>query len=133
METLKFEYTNSCTCKSYNEELDTYFDSDDCYGDCWYDTVEDFTNITSHLVEKNTTNWWRVSKLRLWDGEVSGFFEANKIEDIIRGMTVDSGWIMRGEVFDDRIEYSLSHHDAPMGSSSTLSIVSEEDAERLGL
>lgn len=129
----KFEYTNTCTCQTYDEILDDYFDAQDCYGYCWDDTLEDFKNITSHLFEKNETNLWRVSNLRLWDGDVSGFFEATNVSDLIRGMTVNSEWIMRGEVFDDRIEYSVSHHDAPMGSSTVLTIVSEEEREKYGL
>jgi hypothetical protein len=47
-------------------------------------------------------------------------------------MTVRSEWNMTYEVFPDRIEYSLSHHDA-MGSASTLTAVTEEEREELGL
>lgn len=129
----KFEYTNTCTCQTYDADLDDYFDAQDCYGDCWEYTLEDFSNITSHLFENNETNLWRVNNLRLWDGDVSGFFKATNVSDLIRGMTVNSEWIMRGEVFDDRIEYSVSHHDAPMGSSTVLTIVSEEEREKYGL
>jgi len=39
---------------------------------------------------------------------------------------------MTYEVHADRIEYSLSHHDA-MGSATTLTAVSEERREELGL
>jgi hypothetical protein len=39
---------------------------------------------------------------------------------------------MRYKVFSDRIEYSLSHHDA-MGSNTTLTAVTEEQREELGL
>jgi hypothetical protein len=48
-------------------------------------------------------------------------------------MTVRSEWIMRYEVFSDRIEYSLSHHDAPMGSATTIRPVTEEEREEWGL
>ena len=131
--TVKFEYTNSCTCQTYDPEIDEYFDAQDCYGDCWEYTVEDFANITSHLFEANETDWWKVTALRLWNGDVSGFFSASNVQDLIRGMTVNSEWTMRGEVFNDRIEYSLSHHDAPMGSSSVLTMVSENEREEYGL
>lgn len=132
MDTIKFEYTNTCTCSSYDEETDTYIESSDCYGDCWELTLEDFANITEHLIEKNETMWWRVKDLALWDGNHGGFFYAENMEDLIHGMTVNSAWIIRGEVFYDRIEYSLSHHDA-MGSSTTLTIVTEEEREKYGL
>jgi hypothetical protein len=39
---------------------------------------------------------------------------------------------MKGKVFNDRIEYSLSHHDS-MGSNTVLTMVSEEQREELGL
>lgn len=132
-QTLHFEITNSCTCEFYDEEKDEYFPSENCWGDCWEFSVEDFTNITNHLFEKNETGWWKVSKLRLWDGDVSGFFHADSALKLLQGMSVRSEWYMRGDVYEDRIEYSLSHHDAPMGSSSTLTIISEDEREELGL
>ena len=132
METIKFEYTNTCTCSSYDIETGENVPSDFCYGDCWEQILEDFANITEHLIEKNETMWWRVKDLALWDGNHGGFFYAENMEDLIRGMTVNSAWIIRGEVFDDRIEYSLSHHDA-MGSSTTLTMVTEEEREKYGL
>lgn len=131
-ETIKFEYTNTCTCTVYDEETDEETPASDCYGDCWEQTLEDFQNITSHLVEKNTTMWWRVKDLALWDGNYGGFFYAETISKLLDGMTVNSAWTMRGEVFDDRIEYSLSHHDA-MGSATTLMMVTEDEREKYGL
>lgn len=122
----KFEYTNMCSCTTYNEETDESAPSDDCYGDCWEETIEDFTNIVAHLFEKNERCWWRVKDLALWDGNHSGYFYADDAKDLIYGMTVNSSWIMRGEVFDDRIEYSLSHHDS-MGSSTVLEIMTEDN------
>lgn len=129
---IEFEYTNTCTCNYYNDETDEWYEPDDCYGDCWELTLEDFKNITAHLIEKNETMWWKVTNLALWDGSHSGFFYAESVDEILRGMTVNSEWIMRGKIFDDRIEYSLSHHDS-MGSSTTLSMVSREEQERYGL
>jgi hypothetical protein len=84
--------------------------------------------ITKDLRDSNETYWWKVEDLRLWDREVSGYFQADKIRDLIAGMTVKSEWIMRYSVFADRIEYSLSHHDA-MGSNSVLRGVTEEEYE----
>lgn len=133
METVKFEYTNECSCKDYDEDTDNYVDSEHCYGDCWDCVLEDFHNITSHLFHKNETSWWKVSDLRLWNGDVSGFFTADNVTKLIEGMSVNSSWIMRGEIFEDHIKYSLSHHDAPMGSASVLTIVTEEEMEKYEL
>lgn len=125
-----FTYTNSCTCANDDDEnYSEYY----CSGFCWENTLDDFVNITLHLFENNETSWWEVNDLRLWNRDVSGYFEADCIEKFIRGMTVNSEWIMRGKVFEDRIEYSLSHHDAPMGSNTVLKPVSEEKREKLGL
>lgn len=129
---IKFKYTNSCTCAYYDEEKDESIPSLECWGDCWEYVLDDFKEITAHLFDANETNWWKVSNIRLWDGESSGYFFADNVKELIYGMTVNSEWIMTGEVFNDYIQYSLSHHDA-MGSNTTLTIVTEEQREELGL
>jgi hypothetical protein len=128
--------TNNCDCLLFEEDgetksVDTEYGST-CYGDCWEYAVEDFATITEELRNSNETDWWKVSNLRLWDGESSGYFHAKTVADLIEGMTVRSDWTMRYEVHADRIEYSLSHHDAN-GSATTLTAVSEEQREELGL
>ena len=130
------ELTNNCTCLTYEEDgetksVDTEYGST-CYGDCWDYAVEDFANVTEELRNSNETDWWKVSNLRLWDGESSGYFHAKTVADIIEGMTVRSDWTMTYEVHADRIEYSLSHHDAN-GSATTLTAESEDQREELGL
>ena len=130
------EITNNCTCLTYEEDgetlsIDTEYGST-CYGDCWDFAVEDFANVTEELRNSNETDWWKVEDLRLWNGNVSGYFHAKTVASLIEGMTVRSDWNMSYKVFSDRIEYSLSHHDA-MGSATTLTPVSEEQREELGL
>jgi len=130
------ELTNNCNCLLFEEDgetksVDTEYGST-CYGDCWEYAVEDFANVTEELRNSNETDWWKVSNLRLWDGESSGYFHAKTVADLIEGMTVNSDWRMTYEVHADRIEYSLSHHDAN-GSATTLTAVSEEQREELGL
>lgn len=132
MNILQAQYTNTCTCEDYNEETDESTPSDWCWGSCWEYTVEDFANITEELRQSNTTGWWKVTDLRLWNRDVSGYFYAEKVEDILRGMTVNSEWTMRLSAYPNRVEYSLSHHDA-MGSNSVLTAVTEEEQEELGL
>jgi hypothetical protein len=131
--TLKGEITNTCTCLMYEENgeeksIDETYGST-CFGDCWEFAVEDFAMVTETLRNENLTDYWKVENLRLWNGEVSGHFQAKTVADLLRGMTVNSEWTMRYEVFADRIEYSLSHHDSPMGSASVLRPVSEEEYE----
>jgi hypothetical protein len=134
------EITNSCTCLIYQDEdgkdvsVDTEYNSS-CYGDWWDFAVEDFSMITEELRNSNETNWWHVADLRLWNGQVSGYFHAKHdcIADILRGMTVRGDWTMRYAIFSDCIEFNLSHHDAPLGSASTLRCVSDDEREELGL
>ena len=128
------EITNTCTCTVYDEVTGEHTDepTEHCWGYCWDYAVEDFSNVTEDLRNSNETGWWKVSDLRLWHGEVSGYFYAETTEKLIDGMTVNSAWSMRYTVFPDHIEYSLSHHDA-MGSATVLTPVSDEEREELGL
>jgi hypothetical protein len=130
------EITNTCTCLLFEDETGEHSVDNSgltCFGDCWEFAVGDFENATEELRNNNETNWWRVQNLRLWDGEVSGYFHADTVSDILRGMTVRSEWTMRYEVFAEKIEYSLSHHDAPTGSKSVLTCISDDEREELGL
>lgn len=132
----KGEITNGCSCLTYEDENGNEVSIDDtytCFGDCWEFAVEDFTMLTEDFRETNETGWWKVTNLALWNGEVSGYFHAKNVAEIIEGMTVRSEWNMTYNVFADRIEYSLSHHDAPTGSATTLTAVSEDEREELGL
>ncbi len=128
-----FELTNECTCENYDEETETFIPSLDCYGDCFTDQLDYFSLCTNELFNNSETSWWKVSNLRLWNGEHSGLFYAETVEQLVEGMTVRSGWIMRGTAYSNKIEYSLSHHDAPMGSRTVLENVTEEERQEWGL
>ena len=129
----KFEYTNSCTCTYMDEDTGESIESNYCFGDCFEFQVEDFSNCSNHLFLNNETNWWRIQGLRLWDGDKCGFVHAETPEVLLRGMTVNSEWTIRGTIYADKIGYSLSHHDAPMGSNTVVEIVTEEQREEWGL
>lgn len=125
--------TNTCSCVSYNEETKYLQEETECDGLCWEYSVEDFSNVTQELRDSNNSGWWQVKNLRLWDGDFGGLFHANSVLDLIRGMTVNSEWTMRYKIYADRIEYSLSHHDAPMGSVTTIVPVNEDSRVDWGL
>ena len=129
----KFEFTNQCSCTYYDEDTDSYLEMDYCDGHCWDDAIADFEIITEKLFDDNETYWWKVSNLKLWDGNHSGYFFAKNAAELIKGMTVDSAWTLSGEICDGYIKYSVSHHDAPWGSNTTLEPVSDEQREFLGL
>lgn len=135
------ELTNTCTCTLIDEATGEYTEepADYCDGTCWDMGVEDFYNVCEEVIASNETGWWKVTNLRLWDGEHSGYFYVKPRQhrwheacDIIRGMTVNSEWTMRYTAYPDRVEYSLSHHDS-MGSNSILTPVTDEQREELGL
>jgi hypothetical protein len=133
--TTTYELTNTCNCLTYIDEDGKEVSIDDnytCYGDCWEYAVEDFALFTETLRDSNETGWWKVTNLSLWSGNVSGYFHAKTVADIIDGMTVNSEWTMLYTPYDDRVEYSLSHHDS-LGSSTTLTAISDEEREELGL
>ena len=101
--------------------------------------MEDFYNVNEKFLNSNETGWWKVSNLGLWDGDHSGYIYVKPSKHawmdtarIVEGMTVRSEWNMRYTPYDDHISYSLSHHDS-MGSSTTLTAVTEEQREELGL
>jgi hypothetical protein len=129
------EITNTCTCTVYDEVTGEHTEelATNCYGDCWEDSVYFFGLVTEELRDSNNTDWWQVTNLRLWNGDFGGLFHAKTVTELISGMTVRSEWTMRYEVFSDRIDYSLSHHDAPMGSKTTLLPVSEDSRMDWGL
>jgi hypothetical protein len=104
----------------------------ECDGICWMMALEDFTDITSGLFEVNETSWWKISNLGLWDGNHSGYGYAKDAEALLELMTVNSDWNIKGKVFNDRIEYSLSHHDS-MGSNTVVTMITDEQREELGL
>lgn len=127
------EITNLCTCTAYDETTGDYKESPECFGYCWSDSVIAFGEDTMELRHNNETSWWCVENLRLWSGETSGFFKVDRVDEIILGMTVRGEWHMHYEVYADRVEYSLSHHDAPTGSETTLRPVTEQQRREWGL
>lgn len=127
-----------CTCDELWDEEDLTHDEHghvECWGACYEAGYEDLREVLNPVLARNTSGWWRVDNLRLWNGDVSGYFHATDFPALLRGMTVDSGWVMRWTLSMPSLSfsYSLSHHDAPMGSNSTLTAVSETLAEDLSL
>lgn len=119
--------SNTCTCEVWNDADNDYARPELCGGECWDDALYSFGLAVEHLL--TMTDNFIVVNLRLWNGNVSGTFRANSVSELVRGMTVNSEWTMEYKVYPDSIRYSLSHHDAPTGSSSVLRPIVEEDTE----
>jgi len=128
----EFEFGNLCNCMESDDFIMIEALQTECDGICWMMALEDFTDITSGLFEVNETMWWKVSNLGLWDGNHSGYGYAKDAESLLELMTVRSDWNIKGKVFNDRIEYSLSHHDS-MGSNTVVTMITDEQREELGL
>ena len=128
----EFGFSNLCSCMESDDFVMIEALQIECDGICWEMALEDFTDITSGLFEVNETMWWKVSNLGLWDGNHSGDGKAKDAEELLRLMTVNSDWNIKGKVFNDRIEYSLSHHDS-MGSNTVVTMITDEQREELGL
>lgn len=128
----EFGFSNLCSCMESDDFVMIEALQIECDGICWEMALEDFTDITSGLFEVNETMWWKVSNLGLWDGNHSGYGKAKDAEELLRLMTVNSDWNIKGKVFNDRIEYSLSHHDS-MGSNTVVTMITDEQREELGL
>jgi hypothetical protein len=116
---------NTETPISYGTISNTCQCEEDCYGICWEDDLYFFGLCTDELIA-NASGWWSIENVRLWHGHVSGYGQANNARDLLDLMTVRSEWQMEYRVFPDRIEYSLSHHDAPTGSASTIRPMPED-------
>lgn len=116
--TAEGELTNGCACTVYDIETGTITPATECDGFCWESELEFFGECVRDFLALSDT--FRVSGIRLWNREVGGVFTANTVAEFVRGITVDSEWTLRYEVFSDRVEFSLSHHDAPTGSASVV-------------
>ena len=104
-------YQNTCSCGNWDEETDEFTPSNDCYGDCWDDTVQDFTNITEHLFTDNNQQF-HIEGFPRWDGPVSGTFHARTAEKLLESITPDrTEWRLELTVHATHLTGVLSHHD----------------------
>jgi hypothetical protein len=137
--------TNSCTCQTYDADTDTLTDATECYGDCWDDELYVFKHDLGDWFTNNIEGWWQVNGLPLWNGGISGVFQAmpdndsptvgaggsvakvvsftdtlHDIADFVRGITVNGEWVLRYRLHGETMVASLSHHDVPMGRQFTV-------------
>jgi hypothetical protein len=116
-----------CTC--HDPETDQPTNGDPCYETCWDMEMEMFAEDTRKMRDANETNWWRVDGIQLWNRTVGGCFYADNAEDLLRGITVRGMWTLTYAVHANHtLDFSLSHHDAPMGCRGTLRPTADPDA-----
>ena len=115
------DYTNECTCTVYDIETDETRPASDCFGECWLDQVERFTEATRHLFTSDLQPF-RIEGFPTWHGPVNGTAEVRNAEQLLRAMTPSrTGWrLTLGAIFPDRFTATLYHHDAPTGGTMTV-------------
>ena len=119
-------YQNTCSCGDWNEETDEFTPADDCYGDCWDFTVQDFANITEHLFTENNQGF-RITGFPVWNGTIDGYFSARNASELLDNITPDrTEWRLEVTVHADHLTGRLYHHDAPTGGTITVTLFSEE-------
>ena len=121
------EYTNTCTCVTYNDDAGEWETAPECWGDCWSDQVEDFENITEHLFSDNEQGF-TITGFPVWNGTRDGYFLARNAEELLRNITPDrTEWTLRLTVHPTHLTGVLSHHDAPTGGVITVTPFSQDE------
>ena len=121
------EYTNECTCVTYNDDAGDWEVAPECWGDCWSDQVEDFENITEHLFSDNEQGF-TITGFPVWNGTRDGYFLARNAEELLRNITPDrTAWTLRLTVYPTHLTGVLSHHDAPTGGLITVTPFSQDE------
>jgi hypothetical protein len=110
-ETYTATLTNTCACQYHDAETDEYHPTDNCYGDCWDDQVQDFANITEHLFTENNQEF-RIEGFPVWYGTIDGTFHARTPEKLLESITPDrTEWNLEVTVHTTHLTGKLSHHD----------------------
>jgi len=125
---LKGETTNGCTCTDFDETIADWVPRAECYGYCWDDQVEDFTNCLADFLAGAPTNEFAISGFPVWNGTVSGVFTADTAVEFLSAVTVRGDWTLRWEVTPQAFTAVLSHHDAS-GTITVVPVPEEEDAD----
>ena len=121
------EYTNTCTCVTYNDDAGEWETAPECWGDCWSDQVEDFENITEHLFSDNEQGF-TITGFPVWNGTRDGYFLARNAEELLRNITPErTEWTLRLTVHPTHLTGVLSHHDAPTGGVITVTPFSQDE------
>lgn len=110
------EITNSCTCETWDDQANDFVPTTECWGHCWETMLEDFECVAYDLLSENETNEWRIDDFPVWNGKVSGVFEASNARQLLERITPSrTEWRLAYKAHKTHLECVLWHHDAPMG------------------
>jgi hypothetical protein len=129
IQTLTAELDSDCSCEDYDEDTDTSKPSESCFGDCWTESKDDFTEhlLKPYLVVKG----WemdtpiKVASSRMtWQGIMGWAYTTP--ERLVDTLTLNGDFRLVFE-FDGHdltaIRYS---HDEPMGTGKFVIELSDE-------
>ena len=104
------EYTNACTCVTYDEVAGEWETSPECWGDCWQDQIEDFAYIVQDIIDHSNT--FKIDGFPTWYGTTTGIFDAKNAEELLLAITPrNTEWRLQvtGNLY--HLTGILSHHD----------------------
>jgi hypothetical protein len=103
------EYTNACTCVTYDEIADS-FTTPECYGYCWQDQIDNFAYILQDILDHSNT--FKITGFPVWYGTIGGIFDAKNAEELLLAITPrNTEWRLQvtGNLY--HLTGILSHHD----------------------
>lgn len=104
------EYTNACTCVTYDEVAGEWEEALDCWGDCWEQQLDHFAYIVQDILDHSTT--FKIKGFPTWYGTTAGIFDAENAEELLRAITpCNTEWRLQviGNLY--HLTGILSHHD----------------------
>jgi hypothetical protein len=104
------EYTNACTCVTYNDDSGDWEEAPECWGDCWQDQIEDFAYIVQDIIDHSNT--FKIKGFPVWYGTTGGMFDAENAEELLLAITPrNTEWRLQvtGNLY--HLTGILSHHD----------------------
>lgn len=104
------EYTNSCTCVTYDDDTGEWSEAPECWGDCWGDQIEDFAYILQDIFHHSTR--FKINGFPVWYGTTDGIFDAENAEELLLAITPrNTEWRLKvtGNLY--HLTGILSHHD----------------------
>jgi hypothetical protein len=112
-----YTITSNCLCEDYNEDTDTSTPSQTCWGYCWEEQLELFTDVT-----KDFFDGWKhdyvINGFPTWQGGRGGTIVASTAKELIETLVNRIGDWRAEYIMDGKdLLITLWHHDAPTGGT----------------
>lgn len=129
---IKATLDSDCTCEYYDEDTDTSKPSESCYGDCWTESKDDFTEnlLKPYLAVKGWTmdTPIKVSSSRMtWQG-CSGWAYTTP-ERLVDTLTLNGDFRLEFEFDGNDLTAVRYSHDEPVGTGKFVIELSDENDE----